>query len=70
MNGGFLYEDGKLQLRRMSLNAGLLTAKGTLDMDAETALAGRFQVEIKSANIQSRGNLTVGGNLKEPRFTP
>jgi hypothetical protein len=70
LNGAFLYEGGKLQLRKVGLGAGLLAAKGTVDMDQEKNLSGRFLVEIKSSSIQSRANLNVAGTVKEPRFSP
>jgi hypothetical protein len=69
LSGAFLYDGGKLQLRNVGLTAGLLGAKGSLDIDQEKNLAGRFVVEIKSTSIQSRGNLTVSGNLKEPAYS-
>jgi uncharacterized protein involved in outer membrane biogenesis len=69
LSGAFQYDSGKLQLRNVGLTAGLLGAKGSLDMDQEKNLAGRFVVEIKSTSIQSRGNLNVSGNLKEPSYS-
>jgi hypothetical protein len=70
LNGGFLYENGKLQLRSVSLGAGLLAARGNITVEQDKNLSGRFQVEIKSTSVQSRANLNVAGTLKEPRYSP
>jgi hypothetical protein len=62
------YENGKVQLRKLTLGAGLLSAKGSLDVDSNKNLNGRFSVEFKSPSAQTRGNFGMAGTLKDPQF--
>jgi hypothetical protein len=66
--GAGAYENGKLELRKLTLGAGLLSAKGSLDVDSNKNLNGRFSVEFKSPAAQTRGNFGMSGTLKDPHF--
>ncbi|OGB27483.1 MAG: hypothetical protein A3I66_06255 [Burkholderiales bacterium RIFCSPLOWO2_02_FULL_57_36] len=68
LTGTFVQEDGKIQLQKVYVGAGLLTVKGKADMDAAENLSGQFTVELKSSMQQTRSNLVVAGTLKEPQF--
>lgn len=70
VSGGFAYEGGRIQLRDVRLRAGLISANGNADVDADNKLNGHFKVDLKAPTRQARANLTVSGTLKEPRFAP
>jgi len=69
-SGGFAYEGGRIQLHDVRLRAGLISANGNADVDADNKLNGHFKVDLKAPTRQARANLTVSGTLKEPRFAP
>ena len=69
-SGGFAYESGKIQLRNVQLRAGLVSANGNADVDANNKLNGRFTVDLTAPTRRARAGLAVSGTLKEPRFTP
>ncbi|HYD82084.1 MAG TPA: AsmA-like C-terminal region-containing protein [Paucimonas sp.] len=68
IDAGFLYERGRLQLRNMRLNAGLLAASGHADIDADDNLNGRLMVEVRTPSRHARGYAGVSGTLKAPRY--
>lgn len=67
--GAFVQENGKTQLQKMVLNAGLLSVTGNADMDKSNNLNGRLAVELKSPTQQARSSVALAGTLAEPRFT-
>lgn len=69
ITGGFVYEGKTLQLRKIRLGAGLLSANGSADMDANDKLSGQFVIDLKSPLMQTRSNLVLSGTLKEPVFS-
>ena len=48
----------------MELSAGLLRAKGTLDIDPNGGLSGRIDAELRTL----RGTLYIGGKLADPQL--
>ena len=66
--GNFIHENGKTQIRKVNLSAGLLSANGNGDVDANGKLSGNFVVDLKFPDRQHRSNLVVSGTLKEPLF--
>ncbi len=65
MTGNVLADANRTQLRNLRMSAGLLTAGGNVDVEAQGGLAGRIQVELRN---QARATLAVSGTLKEPQF--
>ena len=55
---------GTLAFRDLRLTAGLLGAKGTLDVDAKGGLSGRIDAELR--NLHS--TLYIGGKLGDPQL--
>ncbi|MGH8688475.1 MAG: hypothetical protein ACREVQ_12290 [Burkholderiales bacterium] len=55
---------GALAFRDVHLSAGLLTATGTMDIDAKGALSGRVNAELRNL----RGSFFIGGNLADPQL--
>lgn len=68
LDGVFLHERGRLQLRKLRLNAGLLTADGSADIDAAGTLKGRIAVDIRASARHARGQVGLEGTLAQPRF--
>ncbi len=69
LTGNFARESGRTQLRQLLLSAGPVSAGGSADVDAVRNINGRFSAELKSPVAQARVNVTVGGSLREPRFS-
>jgi hypothetical protein len=68
MNGSFLAEANRIQFRQIRLSAGLLSATGAAEVDAQKNLSGRFQVELRAQASQARATLAIGGKLDAPQF--
>jgi hypothetical protein len=68
LDGAFMHDRGRLQLRSLRLGAGLLSAGGSADLDASGKLAGRFVVDLKASARQARGHVGLNGTLAQPRF--
>ena len=65
MTGGVLVEGPRVQVRNIRLVAGLLSATGAAEVDAQKNLSGRFQVELRG---QARSPLTLSGTVAAPVF--
>jgi predicted hotdog family 3-hydroxylacyl-ACP dehydratase len=57
-----------MQVRQLRLAAGLMSAAGAAEVDAQGNLNGRMQIELKSQAVQGRAGLTLSGTLKEPQY--
>jgi hypothetical protein len=68
MSGDFSADPNRLQVRNIRLAAGLLGAAGQVDMDPQTNLSGRLQIELRAQSIQARSTLGLAGTLKNPQF--
>ena len=66
--GSFAVDSGRIQLRRLRLAAGMMSANGDVKVDADKNVRGRFTVDLKSPVVQRSATLVVSGTLKEPRF--
>jgi hypothetical protein len=53
-----------LAFRDLKLAAGLLHARGTLDVDPKGGLSGRIDAELRNL----RGTFYVGGKLSDPQL--
>ena len=53
-----------LALRDLKLTAGLLNARGTLDVDPKGGLSGRVDAELRTL----RGTFYIGGKLSDPQL--
>lgn len=62
--GSAALANGALALRDLKLTSGLLTANGTLDVDAAGGLSGRVNAELRNL----RGTFYIGGKLQEPQL--
>ena len=65
LSGTLSADARRMQFRQLRLAAGLLNGSGSVDIDAERALSGRMQVELRS---QARAALSLTGTLKDPQF--
>ena len=68
LDGSFVLEHGRLQMRGLRLGAGLLAADGSAELDAGGRLAGRLAVDLKASSRQARGHVGLSGTLAQPRF--
>jgi hypothetical protein len=64
LSGSAALANGALALRELKLSAGLLTASGTLDVDASGGLSGRVNAELRNL----RGTFYIGGKLQDPQL--
>jgi len=55
-------------VKQLRLSAGLLSASGAAETDANGKLSGKLQVELKAQAVQARSVVTILGTLKEPQF--
>jgi autotransporter translocation and assembly factor TamB len=64
IGGRAVVEQGRLGMRDLRLNAGLLGATGNADVDASGALTGTLRAEIKTpaGNVQ-RASIALSGNV-------
>jgi hypothetical protein len=64
LEGSMALANGAIALRDLKLTAGLLTANGTLDVDAAGGLSGRVNAELRNL----RGTFYIGGKLQDPQL--
>jgi hypothetical protein len=64
LTGSAALASGALALRDLKLSSGLLTANGTLDVDAAGGLSGRVNAELRNL----RGTFYIGGKLQDPQL--
>ena len=62
--GSVALSNGALAMRELKLSSGLLTANGSLDVDASGGLSGRVNAELRNL----RGTFYIGGKLGEPQL--
>jgi hypothetical protein len=65
----YVHEAGKTQLRKLYLGAGLLSVRGSADLDANENLNGRLAIDLKSPTFQAHSSLAVSGTLKAVQFS-
>lgn len=63
--GSFVHDRGATQLRQVRLGEGAISANGSVEVDADNTVRGRFAVDLKMSAEQRRGNLVVSGTLKK-----
>jgi hypothetical protein len=68
MTGSVAADASRIQLRQIRLSAGLLSANGAADVDAQKNLSGRLQIELRAQTSQGRATLAISGTLAEPQF--
>ena len=68
MTGSVVADASRIQLRQIRLSAGLLSANGSAEVDAQKNLSGRLQIELRAQTTQLRANLAIAGTLAEPQF--
>jgi hypothetical protein len=66
MSGGVLADPNRVSIRQIRLAAGLMNGTGQVDMDSQSRLSGRLQLELRSAG--ARATLAVGGTLQNPQY--
>jgi len=65
VSGVFVRDHGATQLRQVRLSEGPLTANGTVEVDADDNVRGRFAIELRMASELRRANVALGGTLKK-----
>ena len=68
VTGSLASSGGRLQLRQLRGNSGLLSISGNVDVAADTALTGNVNVEVGASGSRGRAALRIGGTLADPRF--
>jgi hypothetical protein len=68
MTGSVVADANHIQLRQVRLSAGLLSANGAAEVDAQKNLSGRLQIELRAQTTPLRANLAIAGTLVEPQF--
>ena len=68
MTGSVVADASRIQLRQIRLSAGLLSANGSAELDAQKNLSGRLQIELRAQVTQLRATLAITGTLAEPQF--
>ena len=66
MSGGVSADPNRVSVRQIRLAAGLMNGTGQVDMDSQSRLSGRLQMELRSAG--ARATLAVAGTLKDPQY--
>jgi hypothetical protein len=66
MSGGVVADSNRVSVRQIRLAAGLMNGTGQVDMDSQSKLSGRLQLELRSAG--ARATLAVGGTLQNPQY--
>jgi hypothetical protein len=56
------FDQGKLALRSVKIDGGAFSANGTIDVDAQKSLAGRFAADMKTPGGAVRATLLVSGS--------
>jgi hypothetical protein len=66
MSGAVIADSSRVSVRQIRLAAGLMNGAGQVDMDSQSRLSGRLQLELRSAG--ARATLGVGGTLEKPQY--
>jgi len=61
VTGQAVVDQGRLALRNVRIDAGVLQANGSLDVEGGKALAGRFNADMKTPGQTLRATLVVSG---------
>lgn len=69
MAGDFALADGTIQMSRLRLSAGLLSATGDAAAEGSSKLDGRFAIDLRTASRQAHANLNLSGTVAAPRFS-
>ena len=67
--GSFVHNSNGTQLKQMRLTAGIVSAAGSAEADANANIRGRFGADLKYSTGQAHANVAVSGSLKQPRFS-
>ncbi len=67
--GSFVHNSNRTQLKQMRLTAGIVSASGSAEADANANIRGRFGADLKYSTGQAHANVAVSGSLKQPRFS-
>ncbi len=70
LGGDFVYTADKMQLSRVRLVAGLLSARGDAVADANGKLTGRVGMDLRTESRQASSSVVLGGTLTAPQFQP
>jgi adhesin HecA-like repeat protein len=65
LSGAGVYSKGAVQLRDMKLTAGLLSANGSMDIDATGRVSGRVNADLG----QQRGSIALAGTARDPKIS-
>ena len=65
LSAGFLHEAGATQFRQARFGQGGLSASGSVEVDANDTVRGRFAADLKLSTELQRANLTLSGTLKK-----
>ena len=66
LTGNFVRDGENTQLRGVRMDAGILSANGTVELGASESLRGRFGTT--SDGGRARGSLTLSGTVQVPKF--
>jgi len=66
MSGSVLVDPNRVSVRQIRLAAGLMNGTGQVDIDSQSRLSGRLQLDLRSAG--ARATLAVGGTLEKPQY--
>lgn len=66
MGGKIVYDHGAFAVRELVFTSGVLNAAIVLDIDPKGMLAGRVVGDVKAPGGLVKGNLVVGGTMKDP----
>ena len=58
-------DQGRLALRSVKLDAGALSANGTIDVDGSKSIAGQFRADMKTPGGMVRATLAVSGTADQ-----
>ena len=68
MTGSIAVAGGRLQIRQVRGNSGLLNVTGSADVLADKSVSGTVNVELGAGGSRGRTTLRVHGTLADPRF--
>ena len=68
MTGSIAVAGGRLQIRQVRGNSGLLNVTGSADVLADKSVSGTVNVELGAGGSRGRTALRVSGTFAEPRF--
>ena len=65
LSASFLHEGGATQFRQARFGQGGMSASGTVDVDADKNVRGRFAADLKLSTELRRANYAISGTLKK-----